>query len=431
MTDIYQEIWSIDQENNGIEPILSSQQGNPTKGFVKVNTEIDESNDPTLRVLTEVQIPDSKKTTYELCRKLFNNFALPEPDDETDTAEERAERHAFVEAIIDTAPMQLARDYIARRTGTPINRERWHNTLMDHWFRRFSASGDPALSGFEHVIVGEQEGGKVQGYHFWYKYFLDDGFARQVDDHAAVPSGLPDDRITFSGSRMGPGQDLFPESVTLKFKWNAPDYERGGVLRPLTKRIGGFFVGCSVEGLMALGTVRAHLGAEAPTRAVIEGAEYELKLYHSPNKMHIRTFYPMFKGAVDPVVNRPVPVPPSGPITPPVSPASDGDVRIVAMLVNPDGHDVGRETVTLVHAGPGSIHLNGWVLVDRNERRTALDGITIRPGFPFTIELDGRGVQLSNNGSVIRVVNPQGVVVHEAAYTRAQAKEHNRTLIFG
>ena len=33
---------------------------------------------------------------------------------------------------------------------------------------------DPALSGFEHVVVGEQEGAKAQGYHFWYKYYLDD-----------------------------------------------------------------------------------------------------------------------------------------------------------------------------------------------------------------------------------------------------------------
>ena len=130
------------------------------------------------------------------------------------------------------------------------------------------------------------------------------------------------------------------------------------------------------------------------------------------------------------MVNRPVPVPPSGPVPPPVPPASDGDVRVLAMLVNPDGHDVGRETVTLVHAGRGSISLNGWMLVDRNDRRTALDGITIRPGFPLTIELDGSGVQLSNNGAVIRLVNPQGAVVHEAAYTRAQAKEQNRTLIF-
>jgi hypothetical protein len=59
--------------------------------------------------------------------------------------------------------MQVAREYVATATGTGLSRERWYNTLMEMWFRRFSMGGDPALSGFEHVVVGEQEGAKAQG----------------------------------------------------------------------------------------------------------------------------------------------------------------------------------------------------------------------------------------------------------------------------
>jgi poly(U)-specific endoribonuclease len=64
------------------------------------------------------------------------------------------------------------------------------------------------LSGFEHVVVGEQESPKTQGYHFWYKYFLDDGFARQVDSPAIEFPGLADDRIVYLGSKQSAGQTI-------------------------------------------------------------------------------------------------------------------------------------------------------------------------------------------------------------------------------
>lgn len=431
MSDIYQTLWSIDQAGNGLPPILSGQAGDTAVGFVEVDPNWATSTDPDFQLMPNVEIPASKAATYELCRKLFNNYALPERDEETDTPQERTERHNFVEAIIATDVMEAARDYIATQTGEAISAERWHNVLMDHWFRPFSQGGDPALTGFEHVIVGEQEKGKVQGYHFWYKYFLDDGFARSIDDGLPNTASLPDDRITFGKSRGSAQQATFPESVTMQFRWDAPDYERGGALRPLFKKIGGFFVGCSVEGLMALGTVRAHLGADAPKNAIIEGAEYQMKLFTSSNGRHIRTFYPVFKGAVDTVPSNPQPIPPSGPTTPAVAPATDGDVRIIAMLVNPEGADPGSETVTLAHVGPGSLTLDGWLLRDRNGKTTALDGLTLRPGYPETLTLDGQGIQLSNKGSVIEVVNASGQTVHRAEYARARAKGENRTLLFG
>ncbi|MCI5208488.1 MAG: hypothetical protein D3910_06775 [Candidatus Electrothrix sp. ATG2] len=220
---------------------------------------------------------------------------MPERDEEVDTPEEREEVHNLLTAIVDSAPMQVARRYVEEATHTVISKERWYTTLLELWFRRFFQGGDPALSGFEHVVVGEQEGPKAQGYHFWYKYYLDDGFAAAIDENS-VPSSK-NDRIVYLRGKYSDGQENYPESVTLSYKWFAPDYERN-VIRPLTKKIGGFFVGCSVEGLMALGTVRAHLGARAPKEAVINGARYNMKMFRSSNNRHIRTFYPMFLGPV-------------------------------------------------------------------------------------------------------------------------------------
>jgi poly(U)-specific endoribonuclease len=434
MTDIYQLIWTADQNANGVEPVVGADQEDAVRGFVRVNAELDSVRDADLRVLEDVHIPAAKLETYDLCRKLFNNYALPEAAREVDTPEERTERHEFVEAIRTSAPMEVARLYIEERTGEPVGAERWHNTLMDLWFRRFSAGGDPDLSGFEHVVVGEQEGSKVQGYHFWYKYYLDDGFARHVDGGIAVVPGAGDDRIRYVASKAGPGQMAFPESVTIQYHWDAPDYDAGAV-RPLTKKIGGFFVGCSVEGLMALGTVRAHLGANAPKSAVIEGARYDMRVFRSPNNRHIRTFYPVFKGGADPVTGGggPVPIPPGGLPPgglPPVAPGAAGDVRIVAALVNPEGHDPGRETVTVINAGPVALDLQGWRIRDRNGNADTLSAMPLLPGEAKTILLSGDGAQLSNKGSSIGLVAPDGTVRHMVTYSKTQARRSNGTVIF-
>jgi len=427
MSDIYQEIWSTDQAHNGIEAILSDQTGDPAKGFVKVNRDLEDNRDPNLRVLTEVHIPDHKRSTYDLCRALFNNYALPEGDFEIDTEDERTERHTFIEAIRDTPPMQVARAYVADQTGQVVTSDRWHNTLVEMWFRRFSQGGDPELTGFEHVVVGEQEGGKVQGYHYWHKYFLDDGFARQVDDGLAVVPGLSDDRIVYEGPKTADGQMDFPETVTISFRWNAPDYERNAV-RPLFKRIGGFFVGCSVEGLMALGTVRAHKGARAPKTAVIEGARYDMKLFRSPNDAHIRTFYPVFKGASDPVRPGPSPLPPMP--RPPVALGGDGDVRILAAMVNPEGHDPGSETVTIINAGPTPVDSRNWQIVDKNGNTSSVQADNLDPGVPHLVRLPKNEAQLGNKGGTITLRDGSGTTLHTVSYTKAQAKRQNATVIF-
>ncbi len=419
MVDIYQQIWDADQSGSGVTPILDTENSDQLSGFVKVNSNLKVENRE-LRVLTDALIPESKRHTYDLCRVLFDNYALPERDEEIETAQEREEVHDLVHAMVDSAPMQVAREYVARASETSITRERWYNTIMEMWFRRFSMGGDPHLTGFEHVVVGEQEGAKAQGYHFWYKYYLDDGFARKVDGTAGDFPGLSDDRIVYLGSKQSADQAQFPESVTISYKWNAPDYDRKAV-RPLTKKIGGFFVGCSIEGLLALGTVRAHLGARAPKKAVINGASYNLKVYRDDTNRHIRTFYPVFTGAVDEsesdVDNGNVP------------PVIDGRIRIIAALVNPEGHDPGKESVTLINTGLDQTNMDDWHLEDRNGRKQSLSGMTIGAGETLRIVLDPSGAQLSNKGGRISLIDGSGNAVHMVTYSKGQVKTQGETIL--
>lgn len=296
---------------------------------------------------------------------------------------------------------------------------------MNTWYKQLdlalpgNVGGDPHLSGFEHVVVGEQEGAKVQGYHFWYKYYLDDGFAHMVDDTQDNFPGLVDDRIAYLGTKQKDTQAQYPETITISYRWHAPDYDRD-VVRPLIKPIGGFFVGCSVEGLLALGTVRAHLGVREPKEAVINGARYCVKVFRSTNNRHVRTFYPMFLGPAesedggngDDII------------------VSTGRIRLIAALVNPEGHDPGNETVTLINIGETSEVLDGSRLVDRNGRFQSLDGVTIDAGDVARIRLDPRGAQLSNKGGLIKLVDGNGQTVHTVTYSKGHTRPDGQTILF-
>lgn len=419
--DIYQQIWDADQSGNGITPVLATATEAPASGFVRVVNRGEAQ--PELKVLAEVVIPESKRASYDLVRALFDNYALDEREVEIETPEERAEVHELLEAIVDSAPMQVARAYVSEETGTPISRDRWYATLTEQWFRRFSQGGDRDLSGFEHVFVGEQEGSKVQGYHFWYKYHLDDGLAATIDRNR-LP-GFRDDRILYLRGLYKDGQEAFPESVTISYRWDAPDYAAKAI-RPLTKPVGGFFVGCSVEGLMALGAVRAHRGARAPKEAVINGARYDMKLFLDQSERHVRTFYPVYLG---PAGEQPAAAQPPVPVVQPPRLVS-GSVKIVAALVNPMGDDPGQETVILVNAGAQTIALDGWFLVDKMGQRFGIKEVVLAPGTAATVPLPRNSIQLSNKGGEIRLVDRAGATAHLVTYSQAQASRQGETIIF-
>jgi hypothetical protein len=193
---------------------------------------------------------------------------------------------ALIEVLTDSAPMDEVRRQLGDRRGDGYSRDEFQALLFEIWFRQFDDGRNLDLSGFEHVVVGEQKEGAVSGYHFWYRYYLDDfGLLGTGDD------------IDFGGSRYPrhlAGEALaIPDVVTLAYRWRAEDHD-AGIERPLFKPTGGFWVGCSAEGLMALGTMRFfERGAED---AVINRARYEIDLYKSPDRKSIRSYFPIFKG---------------------------------------------------------------------------------------------------------------------------------------
>ncbi|MGB0127686.1 MAG: lamin tail domain-containing protein, partial [Rhodocyclaceae bacterium] len=104
-----------------------------------------------------------------------------------------------------------------------------------------------------------------------------------------------------------------------------------------------------------------------------------------------------------------------------------GDLRIVAVLPNPRGEEVGAETVTVLNTRADPIDLAGCRLEDDDGGKMGLSGV-LAAGDAVRITLT-RAVLLGNKGDTIRLVAPSGTVIDEVTYTAVQAVE-GRSVVF-
>ena len=287
---VYERIWDVDQAANGIPAIAADQAGDPTRGFVKVDARPGRA--PEHRLFAEVHIPAHKRSSYDLCKALFDNYRLDQTKPENNRPEEAREILALLDALTDGPPMLAAREHLEAQSGARFSRDAWQELIFDIWFRQFDDGRNLDLSAFEHVAVGEQKGGKVNGHHFWYKYYLDDWAAFSGHDDIDYDGSRYDGPHRREGKLTPIGRQV-PEVVTIAYSWDAYDVETRE-RRALYKPIGGFWVGCSIEGLLALGTVRFFERGRIET--TINGARYEIELYRSPDGRSLRTFFPRFLG---------------------------------------------------------------------------------------------------------------------------------------
>jgi poly(U)-specific endoribonuclease len=287
---IYQRIWDADQAASGIPAIAAGQAGDPNRGFVAVDERA--TRDPDHRLFAEVRIPEPKRRTYDLCRALFDNYRLDQTKPEDTRLGEVRETLELLDAVADSAPMAAARAHLKDQRKKSYSRDAWQELIFDVWFRQFDDGRNLHLSAFEHVAVGEQKGGTVNGHHFWYKYYLDDWAAFSGQDDIDYDGSRYDGPHGREGNLTTIGRQV-PEVVTLAYSWDAYDVETGQ-RRALYNPIGGFWVGCSIEGLLALGTVRFFERGRIET--TINGARYEIELHRSPDGRSLRTFFPRFLG---------------------------------------------------------------------------------------------------------------------------------------
>jgi poly(U)-specific endoribonuclease len=279
--DIYQAIWDADMKGNGIRPISTTENRDISEGYVVVDME---SCNPEHRIFKEVHIPDKKRSSYRLIEKLFDNYTLNEINKEKNTTNESKEVEEFLIMAINSPPVKIAKKFIEEKSNKEFNKLQWYTYLHDLWFRQFNLESGKDLSGFEHVFIGEQKRRKLVGYHFWYKYWLEDNADLNKHDR---------DQIELTCVNFNEQKPATPYVITVGYHLKAFDYEKKRFIKILKKRC-AFFVGISAEGLLALGTVRAMPQEDVPENFVINDVHYKLELFRSPDDKSIRTFYPIY-----------------------------------------------------------------------------------------------------------------------------------------
>lgn len=278
--NIYQEIWNADMKGNGLKPILPEETGDESQGYVVVDTK---NCNPQQHIIQKVVIPKEKEESYRLVEKLFNNYSLDESKNERNTLDESKEVEQFLDMAIKSEPLKIAKKYIEEKANHEYTYLQWYTYLHDIWFRQFNSDNGRDLSGFEHIFIGEEKGRTLNGYHFWYKYYIDDSILNDQNK----------DEINLICSIRPNETSPKPDVVTIAYTIDAYDYEQKRFVK-LVKAKGGFFVGLSAEGLLALGTVRFTPQAFAEKDAVINNIHYELKLFRSNDTKSMRTFYPVY-----------------------------------------------------------------------------------------------------------------------------------------
>jgi poly(U)-specific endoribonuclease len=192
------------------------------------------------------------------------------------TDKERAEMQRFLEAVMETAPMQFCHEYchaIAPQR-VPSDQKAFQQLLFKMWFElyRRERGGPLDSSGFEHVFVGEIRDGVISGFHNWIRFYLEEkkgtlnyrGYIKPKSETEAHADG--NDHL-----------------LTLQFIWKGVE-----------KEIGTSFIGVSPEFELAIYSICFLIGAEDnPVQLRTETDVFNMNI--KIHKMHgdkIGTAYP-------------------------------------------------------------------------------------------------------------------------------------------
>ncbi len=435
---IFQELWKIDQRQNGCSVSLKNDQGswiNPdadvlmdeqVKSGGTANKDLAEK--PLFHKVSQNKLD---LPTYKKFMKLLNNYIVNNRLEEDISAAERTEIFEFFDAAFETEVMKKAKHYIEDISERTLTNEYLQEKMFDIWFKLYTnyynGRSTHYCSGFEHVFVGEGKynfrrsladvRGTISGYHNWVKFYLDEN-VRGIVNYLGYQYGLH--------GNDGPDN---PNVVTLQMAWNHIDIE-GNLKAQLFKRKGGFFVGTSPECEFAMGTVaffenQVGLFSGDKRSVVINGERYDLVLYRNTLQgggrgNYIRSFFPIYLGDYS---NNGASNESNTVVVPVKNLTNNGDIIITEALINPRGEDSNNEWVKIKNNTDRDISLNNWQLQDKVGRGQTLTS-NIEAGKELVINIrrnNANSMQLGNGGGIISIFNPNGRRVSSVRYKRAKS----------
>lgn len=397
---VYQELWNLDSEHNG----LSTSARKPSGEWHNPNAEIllDEQNRYTQNVdkapnplFYYVDNQKIKSPTYETFELLLDNYLInpndPE-DDLEDSFDEWYETELFLEEIMKTPVMKQSYK-IVKDLGNDLSELEYIDQIRKMWFEPYDnfykGKKTSDCIGFEHIFIGEGKKSNsdgIGGYHYWYKYFLDE------------ISG----RVDFKGYNYGNSQNQSKGAqnahvATISMEWLTNDSRNNLKLKRKDK--GGFFVGLSPEGQIALATVLYFEHNKYPNkfkgnthRAVsINGHDYDLVLYKETLKnssnntgTHLRSFFPIYKKPSEVSID-----------TDKIIIEGDSSLIITKALINPEGYDKGVEWVEVMNNSDKKISLENWSITNKLNEKMKLHG-HLDPKKKTTIIINVDNFRLTN-----------------------------------
>jgi poly(U)-specific endoribonuclease len=200
----------------------------------------DLADDP---LFTEVKERVFRRPTYSTFMALLDNYVSETGVTEEVTSTEEEENYAFLNAIMQTAPMQYCHKYCcANKEDIPSDPDEFIELLYGIWFGLYKRSrgGRPDSSGFEHVFVGEIKNDKVSGFHNWVYFYLEELKGNVNYKGYIKPRG-----------RENAETNEDDHVLTLQFEWHGVE-----------KFVGTSFIGVSPEFEMALYTMCFIVGEE-------------------------------------------------------------------------------------------------------------------------------------------------------------------------
>ena len=322
MKDIYQQIWNCDRHKLSVSPRDTDGGWLDPDADILVDEQIaafgrrdlDLARQPLFHRVNEAKLNDI--LTYVSLIALLDNYQFDNQRHEIVSRLEKAEVEQFIEDILATKPIEIARKYIGEQLNIKCDRDKFAWNLKSIWFDLYTNYfGEVSVrdaSGFEHVFVGEGKydfddrpdkiSGAISGYHSWIKFYLDE----------------KQQRVNYLGHNYDLQGDMGIENpyvVTLQMLWQnchdavQPCDRKRNLAVELFKKKGCFFVGTSPECEIAMGTVAyyeslANYFKKEKRRTTINGAVYDIALYRNIQQdgsrgNYIRSFYPIYLGKAD------------------------------------------------------------------------------------------------------------------------------------
>lgn len=168
---IYEEIWNADiNHGNGIKIIPNTEERNADEGYILVD--LDNINDfsrysEKFQIIKEIHLPKRKQEIYNFYERFLKHYSTIRKNGSALSDEESSDINAILFVAIQSPCLRLARNYIQDRELFFEIDEDWINYIKELWFE----PDDYGKTAFQHVFLGNDYSINSTGFNYWYDWY--------------------------------------------------------------------------------------------------------------------------------------------------------------------------------------------------------------------------------------------------------------------